>query len=71
MDLSRQYGATYVQCQHCGEVYKIPQKLSAETLMVKAECPTCNGTIALNCGEKYDDIYLYCNPNLDYRYYQY
>ena len=71
MDLSRQYGRTYVQCQHCGEVYKIPQKLSAETLIVKAECPTCNGTLALNCGEEYDDIYLYYNNALDERFYKY
>ena len=71
MDLSRENGLTYVQCQNCGKVYKIQQRLPASTLMVKAVCPTCNGTKALNCGESEDDVYLFYNANLDNRYYQY
>ena len=71
MDLIKGNGLTWVQCQSCGTVYKIMEKLPTEALIVKAECPACNGTTALNCGEEYDDIYLYYNPNLDNRYYRY
>ena len=71
MDLSRDNGLTWVQCQHCGKIYKIQQRLPASALLVKAECPTCNGTTALNCGEDEDDVYLFYNANLDNRYYQY
>ena len=71
MDLIKENGLTWVQCQSCGSIYKIARKLPTDALIVKAECPTCNGTTALNCGEEYDDIYLYYNPNLDSRYYRY
>lgn len=70
MDLSKN-GITWVQCQICGKLYKIPQKLPVEALIVKAICPTCNGTKALNCGEDESDIYLYMNHTLDNRYYEY
>lgn len=71
MDLNKQNGLTWVQCQCCGMIYKIQQKLPVDALMIKAECPTCNGMTALNCGENESDIYLYYNSNLDRRHYQY
>lgn len=62
---------TFIQCQYCGNVYLIADKISIEESIVESECPSCNGNVGLNCGDKEEDLYLYMNPNLDKRYYIY
>jgi hypothetical protein len=59
---------TWVQCQCCGKIYAITQKISIDTLFVKSVC-RCGYDKALNLGHDRDDVYLYINPNVDGRYY--
>ena len=60
---------TWIQCQSCGNIYLINNKVSIERSIVKSECPECYGHVGLNCGDKEEDIYVYMNVNLDNRYY--
>jgi len=62
---------TWIQCQSCGHLYLINKKVSIEKSIVKSICPRCRGHIGLNCGDKQEDIYVYINPNLDERYFNY
>lgn len=70
MTLKRQQ-STWVQCQNCGHIYQIANKISIETSMIQSVCPRCGENIGLNCGDKEEDIYIYMNANLDERYYMY
>ena len=63
--------STWVQCQSCGNIYQIADKVSIEKSIIQSECPRCGENIGLNCGDKEEDIYIYMNPNLDERYYIY
>lgn len=60
---------TYIQCQTCGEIYKITRKVEIDKLYVAANCPNCGVTTGLNLGDKKEDLYFYLNENFDYRYY--
>ena len=60
---------TYIQCQTCGEIYRIPWAIGIDELYAEANCPNCGITIGLNLGDKEEDLYLYWNENFDYRYY--
>lgn len=60
---------TYIQCQTCGEVYRIPQAIAVDKLYVEANCPTCGNNTGLNLGDEEEDLYYFYNPNFDYRYY--
>lgn len=62
---------TFVQCQSCGNIYQIADKISVEKSIIKSTCPRCGENIGLNCGDKKEDIYIYMNTNLDERYYSY
>lgn len=62
---------TWIQCQCCGYIYRIANKVSIEKSIVKSVCPKCGDEVGLNCGSKEEDIYLYMNPNFDERYYIY
>ena len=68
---SRGEQGAFIQCQSCGNVYLIADKVSVEKSIVESVCPRCGGHIGLNCGDKEEDIYIYINPNLDERYYLY
>lgn len=61
---------TYVQCQCCGHLYQSWKKISIEESIIESECPACGYKRGLNCGTE-DEIYLYMNPNLDKKYYEY
>lgn len=63
--------STFVQCQSCGNIYQIADKVSIEKSIIQSVCPRCGESIGLNCGDKEEDIYLYMNINLDERYYNY
>lgn len=65
----RQY--TFVQCQCCGKISRIPRKVSIETSIISSICDDCGYNKALNLGNKEEDIYIYINPNVDSRYYNY
>ena len=62
---------TWIQCQCCGKLYQIDKKVPLSASMVKMECPRCGSYSGLNCGSNKDDVYLYLNPNVDERYYNY
>ena len=63
--------STWVQCQSCGEIYQIADKVSIEKSIIQSVCPVCWKCVGLNCGDKEEDIYMYMNPNVDKRYYIY
>ena len=63
--------STWVQCQSCGKIYQIADKVSIEKSIIQSVCPRCEDYVGLNCGDKEEDIYIYMNPNLDERYYSY
>ena len=63
--------STLVQCQSCGEIYQIANKISIEKSIIQSVCPMCGTCVGLNCGDKEEDIYMYMNPNVDKRYYIY
>ena len=62
---------TWVQCTSCGKIYSIKEAVPVEKLYVTAICPKCGNFKALNCGDKEEDIYIYYNPHLDRRYFEY
>ena len=62
--------STFVQCQSCGNIYQIADKVSIEKSIIQSVCPRCGESIGLNCGDK-EDVYIYMNINLDERYYIY
>ena len=59
----------YVQCQHCGKIYQVNYKIPIDVLMVKSACPECRHDIALNLGDKPEDVYEFININVDPRCY--
>ena len=63
--------STLVQCQSCGKIYQIADKVSIEKSIIQSVCPRCGDYVGLNCGDKEEDIYIYMNSNLDERYYIY
>jgi hypothetical protein len=68
---SKEKQSTWVQCQNCGNIYQIADKVSIEESIIQSECSRCGECVGLNCGDKEEDIYIYMNPNLDERYYIY
>jgi transcription elongation factor Elf1 len=62
---------TLIQCQSCGHIYVINKKISIEKSIINSVCPRCGGHVGLNCGDTEDDLYIYMNPNLDERYFNY
>lgn len=60
---------TYLQCQTCGEIYKIPYQVADDRLYVEANCPNCGVVTSLNLGSEKEDLYYYLNENFDCRYY--
>ena len=62
---------TWVQCQCCGHIYQIANKVSIEKSIIESVCPKCDGDVGLNCGDSKEDIYYFMNANLDERYFIY
>lgn len=62
---------TCLQCQYCGEVFTVNDKIDIEELYIKSyPCPRCDKRYALNVGENWDlDYYTYYNPVMDRRFY--
>ena len=61
----------WVQCSHCGYVYWIEEEVPIDKLYITSVCARCGHDRGLNCGDKKEDIYVYCDPYLNERYYQY
>lgn len=61
----------WVQCCHCGHIYHADIKIPIDRLYVTSVCPRCDHEKGLNCGDDINDIYMYCDPVMDERYYQY
>ena len=61
----------WVQCTSCGEIYHIKERIPIDKVYIDCYCPKCEGRRALNCGDKEEDIYIYCDHTLDERYFQY
>ena len=68
---SRGKECTWIQCQCCGYIYQIADKISIEKSIVKSTCPKCKGKVGLNCGDKEEDIAIFYDPYLDERYFNY
>ena len=62
---------TYIQCQTCGHIYIVEDKITIEDCMVHMECPKCGGGVGLNCGNDELDMYEFINVNIEQRYYLY
>ena len=60
---------TYIQCQECGEIHRIQQRVEIDKLYVITECPHCGASTGLNLGNKQEDVYYYYNANFDSRYF--
>ena len=69
MSSEREKKVTYIQCQTCGEIYKISYSVRIDELYVQTHCPNCGLATGLNLGDKEEDLYFYLNENFDYRYY--
>ena len=69
MNTERKKNIIWVQCQDCGEIYQVQRMFPTNELFVVAKCPACGSKTGLNLGDKEEDIYLYMNPNVDYRYF--
>ena len=62
---------TWVQCTLCGKIYFIEERVPIDKMYIVAECQKCGNFKAINCGDKEEDIILYCDSYLDERYYEY
>ena len=60
---------SFMQCQHCGNIYYVDQEIPIDAFIIDLVCPKCGHTRALNCGEDRESIYFYMNENFDPRYY--
>lgn len=70
MEKVREQG-TWLQCTHCGHIYHIGARVPIDRLYVASACPRCDAEVGLNCGDKREDVYLYYDPALDERFYNY
>ena len=61
----------WVQCQNCGHIYHIERYVPIDKLYITCECPKCDSSQGLNLGDNEDNIYLYYDANMDFRFYQY
>ena len=60
----------YVQCQVCGKVFQIPQRIPSDKLYISVYCTRCKTfTAGINLGDKEEDRYYFYNVVLDERYY--
>lgn len=69
MNTEKQKNFTYIQCQTCGEIFRIPCAIPIDETFIAVICSECGVTTGLNLGCEEDDIYLYMNPNVDSRYF--
>ena len=69
MSSEREKKVTYIQCQTCGEIYKISYAVRIDELYVQTHCPNCGLATGLNLGDKEEDKYLYYDCTKDPRYY--
>ena len=61
---------TYLQCQCCGHIVQVNKRISIDEFYINGYCNNCEEEYSmLNLGDDLLDRYLYCNPNLDERYY--
>lgn len=62
---------TYIQCLNCGHIHIINRRISVGVSVVPAECPRCEWSNGLNCGQTEEEIYYFYDPGLDERYFKY
>lgn len=62
---------TWVQCLNCGHIHIVERKIPISVSVVKCECPRCEYLKGINCGNKEEDVYIFYDPGLDERYYNY
>lgn len=60
---------TWIQCQHCGEIYYIKESVPTDQLYIEVVCAKCGCEQGLNCGDQREDVFLYYDPVFDARYY--
>lgn len=59
----------WIQCQCCGKIYQVEEKVPIDISIIKMKCPNCGKYTGLNLGNDIEDLYIYMNPNCDTRYY--
>ena len=69
MDTGKEITYVQCQCQCCGHIYQIADKISIEDSIIQSECPRCGDMVGLNLGDKEEDIYYFYNPCLDEKYF--
>ena len=62
---------TWIQCLNCGHIHIVERKIPISVSVVKLECPKCEWSKGLNCGNKEEDVYIFYDPGLDERYFNY
>ena len=68
---TKERDSTWIQCQNCGKLYQVDRKISIDISIVRTECPRCGKHSGLNIGDNKENYYLYMNPNVDERFYNY
>lgn len=63
----------YLQCCHCGHIYKQQVQCNDDDLYIEdIKCNKCNKVIKhLRCGENPEDIYMYYDSTMDFRFCEY
>ena len=62
---------SWIQCTHCGKIQFVENLHSIDKLYLTFECSKCGWHKGINCGDKEEDIYLYYDPVMDEKYYNY
>ena len=62
----------FLQCEHCGKIHKQKIQCRDDDLYIYIKCKHCGATVShLRCSANPLDIYIYADPVLDQRYYDY
>jgi hypothetical protein len=69
--LDRKKKGTWVQCTQCGKVDFIQETIPIDKVYFEFECQKCGHDKGLNCGSNIDYVYMYYDPSIDGRFYQY
>lgn len=62
---------TWIQCLNCGHIHIVECKIPISVSVVKSECPKCEWSKGLNCGNNEMDVMELKDPYLDERYFNY
>ena len=62
----------YLQCMYCGKIHRQKIQCRDDDLYIYEKCKSCGKVVKhLRCGENPDDIYMYYDYTMDFRFYDY